>query len=29
VQKIGENMSIRRFVRTAAKGTLASYVHTA
>jgi elongation factor Ts len=27
VQKIGENMSIRRFVRTAAKGTLASYVH--
>jgi elongation factor Ts len=28
VQKIGENMSIRRFVRTVAKGTLASYVHT-
>jgi elongation factor Ts len=27
VQKIGENMSIRRFVRAAAKGTLASYVH--
>ncbi|MFO1304335.1 MAG: translation elongation factor Ts [Burkholderiales bacterium] len=27
VQKIGENMSIRRFVRTAAKGALASYVH--
>jgi len=27
VQKIGENMSIRRFVRTVAKGTLASYVH--
>jgi elongation factor Ts len=28
VQKIGENMSIRRFVRREAKGTLASYVHT-
>ena len=27
VQKIGENMSIRRFVRAVAKGTLASYVH--
>ena len=27
VQKIGENMAIRRFVRTVAKGTLASYVH--
>jgi len=27
VQKIGENMSIRRFVRTEAKGALASYVH--
>ena len=27
VQKIGENMSIRRFVRREAKGTLASYVH--
>ena len=27
VQKIGENMSIRRFVRTGARGTLASYVH--
>jgi len=27
VQKIGENISIRRFVRTVAKGTLASYVH--
>ena len=27
VQKIGENMSIRRFVRRAATGTLASYVH--
>ena len=27
VQKIGENMSIRRFARREAKGTLASYVH--
>ncbi len=27
VQKIGENMSIRRFERRAAKGALASYVH--
>jgi elongation factor Ts len=27
VGKIGENMSIRRFVRIAAKGKLASYVH--
>jgi elongation factor Ts len=27
VQKIGENMSIRRFARIVAKGTLASYVH--
>ena len=27
VGKIGENMSIRRFVRTAAKGKLASYIH--
>jgi len=27
VQKIGENMSIRRFVRIGAKGALASYVH--
>ncbi len=27
VGKIGENMSIRRFVRVAAKGALASYVH--
>jgi elongation factor Ts len=27
VQKIGENLSIRRFVRRAAAGTLASYVH--
>ena len=27
VQKIGENMSIRRFVRKDAKGVLASYVH--
>jgi elongation factor Ts len=27
VQKIGENMSIRRFVRTVAQGSLASYVH--
>jgi len=27
VQKIGENMSIRRFVRREAEGTLASYVH--
>jgi elongation factor Ts len=27
VQKIGENMSVRRFVRREAKGTLASYVH--
>jgi elongation factor Ts len=27
VQKIGENMSIRRFVRREAKGTLGSYVH--
>lgn len=27
VGKIGENMSIRRFVRTEAKGKLASYVH--
>jgi elongation factor Ts len=27
VGKIGENMSIRRFVRFAAKGKLASYVH--
>jgi len=27
VQKIGENMSIRRFVRREAKGTLASYTH--
>src|SRR4030095_12234702 len=27
VQKIGENMTIRRFVRREAKGTLASYVH--
>ena len=28
VQKIGENMTVRRFVRRAAKGALASYVHT-
>jgi elongation factor Ts len=27
VGKIGENMSIRRFVRVAAKGALASYIH--
>ena len=27
VGKIGENMSIRRFVRVAAKGRLASYIH--
>ena len=27
VGKIGENMSIRRFVRTAAKGKLTSYIH--
>jgi elongation factor Ts len=27
VGKIGENMSIRRFVRIAAKGRIASYVH--
>jgi elongation factor Ts len=27
VQKIGENVAIRRFVRREAKGTLASYVH--
>jgi elongation factor Ts len=27
VQKIGENMSIRRFVRRVAQGALASYVH--
>lgn len=27
VGRIGENMSIRRFVRTAAKGQLSSYVH--
>jgi elongation factor Ts len=27
VGKIGENMSIRRFVRIEAKGRLASYVH--
>jgi elongation factor Ts len=27
VQKIGENLSIRRFVRASAKGALASYVH--
>ncbi len=27
VQKIGENMTVRRFVRREAKGTLASYVH--
>ena len=27
VGKIGENMSIRRFVRTAAEGKLASYIH--
>jgi len=27
VQKIGENMSVRRFVRREAKGKLASYVH--
>ena len=27
VQKIGENMTIRRFVRKQAKGTLAAYVH--
>ena len=27
VGKIGENMSVRRFVRTAAKGKLASYIH--
>ena len=27
VGKIGENISIRRFVRTAAKGKLASYIH--
>ncbi|HSS69537.1 MAG TPA: translation elongation factor Ts [Casimicrobiaceae bacterium] len=27
VQKIGENMSIRRFVRREAKGTIASYAH--
>jgi elongation factor Ts len=27
VQKIGENMSIRRFVRIGARGALASYVH--
>jgi elongation factor Ts len=29
VQKIGENMSIRRFIRREAEGTLASYVHGA
>jgi elongation factor Ts len=28
VQKIGENMSVRRFVRKQAKGALASYVHS-
>ncbi|MCC6194436.1 MAG: elongation factor Ts [Burkholderiales bacterium] len=28
VQKIGENMTVRRFVRRAANGALASYVHT-
>jgi len=27
VQKIGENMTVRRFVRREAKGKLASYVH--
>lgn len=27
VGKIGENLSLRRFVRTAAKGKLASYIH--
>ena len=27
VQKIGENIAIRRFARTAAKGRIASYVH--
>jgi elongation factor Ts len=27
VQKIGENIAVRRFVRSAAKGRLASYVH--
>ncbi len=27
VQKIGENLAVRRFVRRAATGTLASYVH--
>ncbi len=27
IGKIGENMTIRRFVRTAAKGTLNSYIH--
>jgi elongation factor Ts len=27
VQKIGENIALRRFVRSAAKGRLASYVH--
>ena len=27
VQKIGENMTVRRFVRSAAKGALASYLH--
>ena len=27
VQKIGENITIRRFARTAAKGRIASYVH--
>ena len=27
VGKIGENMSLRRFVRIAAKGKLASYLH--
>ena len=29
VQKIGENIALRRFVRREAKGTLASYVHGA
>ncbi len=29
VQKIGENMTVRRFVRREAKGALASYVHGA
>jgi elongation factor Ts len=29
VQKIGENMTIRRFARRAAKGRIASYVHNA